>query len=133
MGGRGHVGDRFGGAFLRNRKGNVTMMWALLGSMLVGLIGVTVDFTRAQALRAQMQNAVDGAALVAERTSNLSMADRTEAARAFENAIKRSRGKFAEASQNLARIRQMLDGPSPAMIASLKTVESVPGSWVKAE
>lgn len=62
------------------------MMWALMGSMLVGLIGISVDFTRAQALRAQMQNAADGAALVAERTSNLSMAERTEAARAFFDA-----------------------------------------------
>jgi tetratricopeptide (TPR) repeat protein len=56
-----------------------------------------------------------------------------EAARAFERAIKRSRGKFAEASQNLARLRQMLDGPSPAMIASLKTVESAPRRGMKAE
>jgi len=71
------------GAFAQDRKGNVGMMWALVGSILVGLIGVTVDFTRAQAIRAQMQNAVDGASLVAERTSNLSMAARTEAARAF--------------------------------------------------
>ena len=47
------------------------MMWGLMGAVLVGLIGITVDFTRAQALRNQMQNAVDGAALVAERSSNL--------------------------------------------------------------
>jgi tetratricopeptide (TPR) repeat protein len=56
-----------------------------------------------------------------------------EAAREFENAIRRSRGKFAEASQNLARLRQMLGEPSPAMIAGLKTVESAPGSGMKAE
>jgi tetratricopeptide (TPR) repeat protein len=56
-----------------------------------------------------------------------------EAGREFEAAVKRSRGKFAEASQNLARLRQILDGPSPAMIASLKTVESAPGSGMKAE
>ena len=74
------------GGFARDRRGNVAMMWALMGSVLVGLIGVTVDFTRAQAIRAQMQNAVDGAALVAERTSNLSVAQRTDAARAFFNA-----------------------------------------------
>ena len=56
-----------------------------------------------------------------------------EAGREFEAAVKRSRGEFAEASQNLARLRQMLDGPSPAMIASLKTVEGAPGSGMKAE
>jgi len=56
-----------------------------------------------------------------------------DAAREFEAAVKLSRGKFAEASQNLARIRQMLDGPSPAMIAGLKAVEGAPGSGMKAE
>jgi Flp pilus assembly protein TadG len=57
-----------------------------MGAVLVGLLGITVDFTRAQALRNQMQNAVDGAALVAERSSNLTMAQRTAAARAFFDA-----------------------------------------------
>ena len=59
------------------------MMWALMGAVLIGLVGVTVDFTRAQMLRTQMQNAADGAALVAERSSNLPMAQRTAAAKAF--------------------------------------------------
>jgi Flp pilus assembly protein TadG len=62
------------------------MMWGLMGAVLVGLIGITVDFTRAQALQIQMQNAADGAALVAERSSNLSIAQRTAAARAFFDA-----------------------------------------------
>jgi Flp pilus assembly protein TadG len=59
------------------------MMWALMGAVLVGLVGVTVDFTRAQMVRTQIQNAADGAALVAERSSNLSMSERTAAARAY--------------------------------------------------
>ena len=78
--------ERRAGAFVRARGGNVAMMWALMGAVLVGLIGVTVDFTRAQAIRAQMQNAADGAALVAERSSNLTLAERTAAARAFFDA-----------------------------------------------
>jgi hypothetical protein len=53
--------------------------------------------------------------------------------RIFIIAVKRSRGKFDEASQNLARLRQMLAGPSPAVIASLKTVEGAPGVVIKAE
>jgi Flp pilus assembly protein TadG len=69
-----------------DRRGNVAMMWALMGAVLVGLIGITVDFTRAQALRNQMQNAVDGAALVAERNANLTIAQRQAAARAFFDA-----------------------------------------------
>jgi len=72
--------------FRRDRGGNVAMLWALMGTVLIGLIGLTVDFTRAQAIRNAMQNAADGAALVAERSSNLDMAGRTAAARAFFDA-----------------------------------------------
>ena len=73
-------------AMLRDESGNVAMMWALMGTVLIGLVGLTVDFTRAQAIRNAMQNAADGAALVAERSSNLSMGARTAAARAFFDA-----------------------------------------------
>jgi len=73
-------------AMLHDRAGNVAMMWALMGTVLIGLVGLTVDFTRAQGIRNAMQNAADGAALVAERSSNLSMGDRTAAARAFFDA-----------------------------------------------
>jgi Flp pilus assembly protein TadG len=75
----------WGGArgFGRDRAGNVAMMWALMGAVLVGLLGITVDFTRAQMLRAQMQNAVDGAALAAARGDTQTEAQREAAARAF--------------------------------------------------
>ncbi|MGE0291352.1 MAG: pilus assembly protein TadG-related protein [Hyphomonadaceae bacterium] len=72
--------------FASDNAGNVAMMWGLMGTVLIGLIGVTVDFTRAQSMRSAMQNAVDGAVLVAERSSNLTMAERTAAARAFFDA-----------------------------------------------
>lgn len=78
--------ERSARAMLRDRAGNVAMMWALMGTVLIGLVGLTVDFTRAQAIRNAMQNAADGAALVAERSSNLSMGARTAAARAFFDA-----------------------------------------------
>jgi len=73
-------------SMLRDRAGNVAMMWALMGTVLIGLVGLTVDFTRAQGIRNAMQNAADGAALVAERSSNMSMGARTQAARAFFDA-----------------------------------------------
>lgn len=73
-------------AMLRDESGNVAMMWGLMGTVLIGLVGLTVDFTRAQSIRNTMQNAVDGAALVAERSSNQSMGARTAAARAFFDA-----------------------------------------------
>jgi Flp pilus assembly protein TadG len=72
-------------AFWRGRDGNVAMMWALMGSVLVGLLGITVDFTRAQMLRAQMQNAVDGAALAAARDV-MTEAQREEAVQAYFDA-----------------------------------------------
>lgn len=75
-----------GRGLLRDRRGNVAMMWALMGTVLIGLVGITVDFTRAQSIRNAMQNAADGAALVAERSSNLSISARTAAARAFFDA-----------------------------------------------
>ena len=56
-----------------------------------------------------------------------------EATREFEIAVKQSRGKFVEASQNLARCRQMIDASSPAMIASLKMVEGASGAGIRAE
>jgi len=69
--------------FRRDTRGNVAMIFALCGAALIGMVGLTVDFTRAQSLRAQMQNAVDGAVLVAERSSNLSATARDAAARAY--------------------------------------------------
>ena len=73
-------------SFQRSRRGNVAMMWALMAAVLIGLVGVTVDFTRAQMLRAEMQNAADGAALAAERNANLPMTQRTAIAKAFFDA-----------------------------------------------
>lgn len=73
-------------SFLSDRSGNVAMLWGLMGAVLVGLLGMSVDFTRAQSLRVKLQNAADGAVLVAERLSSRPLAERTEAARAFFNA-----------------------------------------------
>lgn len=62
------------------------MLWGLMGLVLVGILGLAVDFTRAQSIRTRMQNAVDGAVLVAERLSNRTIEERTAAALAFFNA-----------------------------------------------
>ncbi|MBI1251214.1 MAG: VWA domain-containing protein [Alphaproteobacteria bacterium] len=70
-------------SFARNRDGNVAMLWGLVGATLLALIGLSTDFARAQTLRAQVQNATDGAALVAERSSALPFAERVTAARAY--------------------------------------------------
>ncbi len=72
--------------FAHARAGNMAIIYALCAAVLMGLLGITVDFTRAQTLRAQMQNAVDGAALVAERSSNRPFSERTELAEAYFDA-----------------------------------------------
>lgn len=70
--------------FAKDRRGNVAMMWALMLTTLIGLTGITVDFTRAMAIKNQIQNAADGASLAAARPQgNVSLADRTAAARAY--------------------------------------------------
>lgn len=93
-------GGRRSGAFARARGGNVAMLWALMGAVLIGLVGVTVDFTRAQTIRAQLQNAADGAALVAERSSNLPLSQRQSLARAFFDT---EAGQYATGVQFLVR------------------------------
>lgn len=94
-------------AFRRDRRGNVAMLWALLGSALVGLVGLSVDFTRAQAIQTQLQNAADGAALAAARApANLTLAERTTAARAFFDA---EAGNYALTS-NFAMVAVGADG-----------------------
>jgi Tfp pilus assembly protein PilF len=56
-----------------------------------------------------------------------------EATREFETAVKQSRGKSAEASQNLTRCQQIIGGGPSGMIAALKITEVAPGLGVKAE
>lgn len=72
--------------FGKSRSGNVAMIWAICGTVLIGLVGLTIDFTRAQTVRSAMQNAADGAVLVAERSSHLPLPERTAAARGYFDA-----------------------------------------------
>ena len=70
--------------FVRNRGGNVAMMWALMGTVLIGLLGLTIDFTRAAMVKTELQSAADSAVLAAARQpASVSMADRTSRAQAF--------------------------------------------------
>ncbi len=73
-------------AFAGDRRGNVAMIWGLTAVVLLGLMGLAVDFTRAQTVRTRLQNAVDGAALVAARASNMTEPQRLTAARAYFDA-----------------------------------------------
>jgi Flp pilus assembly protein TadG len=46
-----------------DRRGNVAMIWALAGVVSMGIIGLSIDFSRANTARAALQNAVDAAGL----------------------------------------------------------------------
>ncbi|MGU3538478.1 pilus assembly protein TadG-related protein [Methylobacterium sp. A54F] len=51
------------GRYFRDRRGNVAVIFAVTAIPLVFLTGAAVDYGRASALRARLQNAVDGTAL----------------------------------------------------------------------
>ncbi len=73
--------------FARNQNGNVAMMWALMGTVLIGLLGLTIDFTRAVMIRSELQSAADSAVLAAAREAgNVTMDVRAARARAYFDA-----------------------------------------------
>jgi Flp pilus assembly protein TadG len=94
------------GAFGRSRRGNVAMLWGLMAVVLVGTVGISVDFTRAQMIRAQMQNAADGAALAAARDYGATLSQRTSAARTYFDA---EAGDYGGAAANFS-LTPMPDG-----------------------
>jgi hypothetical protein len=63
-------------SLLKSTTGNVAIIWAFCGTMIVGLAGGALDFARSQTLRSHLQSAADAAALVAERSARLPLADR---------------------------------------------------------
>ncbi len=91
-------------SFSAARGGNVAMLWALAATVLTGMVGVSIDFAQAQSLRSQMQNAADAAALVAERSSNLSLDERTTAARSFYEATLGTQPHTSNASFTVAQL-----------------------------
>ncbi|MBI3438357.1 MAG: pilus assembly protein TadG [Proteobacteria bacterium] len=84
----------------------MAMLWGLMAVVLVGTVGISVDFTRAQMIRAQMQNAADGAALAAARDYGASLSQRTTAARTYFDA---EAGDYGGAAANFS-LTPMPDG-----------------------
>jgi Flp pilus assembly protein TadG len=93
------------GGFLRSERGNVAMMWGMVAAVLIGMIGLTIDFTRAQMIRARLQNAADGAALVAARGIDQTDSQREAAALAF---FESEAGSLADGAR--FTIQQQADG-----------------------
>lgn len=73
------------GNFWRNRRGNVTMIFALSFVMLVSAVGGSIDFFHAASARNDLQDAVDAAVLAGVRAPSASMS--SVAGKAFSDNV----------------------------------------------
>ncbi|NVO17059.1 MAG: pilus assembly protein TadG [Rhodoplanes sp.] len=67
-------------AFRRAEGGNVAVMFALTLIPVVGLVGAAIDYSRANAIRANMQAAADSAALAVSKIASSQTSDQIQAA-----------------------------------------------------
>ena len=74
--------------FLKDRRGGVAPMLALLALPLMGTVGAAIDYSRANATRAAFQAALDPTALMLSKTAaTQSAADMQTAATSYFNAL----------------------------------------------
>jgi Flp pilus assembly protein TadG len=74
--------------FLKDRRGGVAPMLALLALPLMGTVGAAIDFSRANATRAAFQASLDSTALMLAKTAvTQSAADMQTAATSYFNAL----------------------------------------------
>lgn len=74
--------DRFG----RDKRGNVAMIGAMSAFVMVGLTGLSIDFSRTMSARTALQNATDGAALAVGAKKNLTLEQQQSLVNAYINA-----------------------------------------------
>ncbi len=111
---------------LRERFGNVAMIWALTAAVVLSLVGVSIDFTRANAVRQHLQNAADGAVLVAERMADKSLTERQTAAEQFFRASLADVDSGSQATISIEELnggghRALAAMPVPTTLARLVT------------
>lgn len=112
--------------FASDRRGNVAMIWALSATVTLSLVGLSIDFSRAHAVRQQVQNAADGAALVAERMADQPFADRRDAAEQYFRASLEDVRYASLASISIEELpngghKAMASMPSPTSLSRLVT------------
>ncbi len=74
--------------FLRDRRGNIAPMMAMLAVPLIGSVGVAIDYTQANAARTAFQTALDATALAMSKTAaTQNPADLQAAASDYFNAL----------------------------------------------
>ena len=100
---------------LRTRYGNVALMWAVSAPVVLALVGVSIDFTRANSARQAMQNAADGAVLVAERMADRPYSERRAAAEGYFRASLAGQDLSAQATISI----EELSGGGHRAVASM--------------
>lgn len=74
--------------FLKDRRGNIAPMMAMLAVPLIGSVGVAIDYTQANAARTAFQTALDATALAMSKTAaTQNAADLQAAASNYFNAL----------------------------------------------
>ncbi|MBP1178128.1 TadE/TadG family type IV pilus assembly protein [Methylobacterium sp. PvR107] len=73
--------------FHADNRGAVALIFALAGTVLIGLVGGGIDYTRMVYRRSQMQNAADGAVLAGGNTLKLSPSNSTAVASIVQRII----------------------------------------------
>lgn len=72
--------------FARDDRGNFATIFALTAIPILGLAGAAVDYTNASRMRAQLQEALDGAAIAGARSAGRPAAEITQIASSFARA-----------------------------------------------
>jgi Flp pilus assembly protein TadG len=109
-----------------DRRGNVAMLWALASTVTLSLVGLSIDFSRAHAVRTQVQNAADAAALVAERMANRPLLERRAAAEQYFRASLEDLPHASLATISIEEVpggghRAVATMPSPTTLSRLVT------------
>lgn len=115
---------RHGCRFARDERGNVALIWAICALVVLGFIGVALDFSRAHAVKQSLQNAADSAALVAERMADKPFSERQAAAEQYFRASLAAHSYGSSATLLLEHMpggghRVSATMPSPTTLARL--------------
>jgi Flp pilus assembly protein TadG len=74
--------------FIGARDGNIAVIFALASLPIVGLIGASVDYSRANAVKADLQSALDATALMVSKSATTESADQLQkSAQAYFDAL----------------------------------------------
>ncbi|MEX0751377.1 MAG: pilus assembly protein [Xanthobacteraceae bacterium] len=107
--------------FIAARNGNVAIIFALASLPVVGLIGASVDYSRANAVRADLQSALDATALmVSKNAANQSADELQKSAQAYFEAL----FKYPEVQSTKIAATYTADGGSAVTVSGETTIKT---------